>query len=83
MSEQPLTCAELVVVITDYLEGVMSDGDRARFDNHIAVCPGCTTYLEQMRTTIRLTGILREEDVTPEAHDALVGALRGRWPASG
>ena len=83
MSDQPLTCAELVVVITDYLEGVMSDGDRARFDEHVAACPGCTTYLEQMRTTIRLTGILREEDVTAEARDALVGALRGRWPATG
>jgi predicted anti-sigma-YlaC factor YlaD len=83
MSDQQMTCAELVVVITDYLEGVMSDGDRARFDEHIAVCPGCTIYLEQMRTTIRLAGILKEEDVTPEARDALVGALRGRWPASG
>jgi len=83
MSDQQMTCAELVVVITDYLEGVMSDGDRARFDEHIAVCPGCTIYLEQMRTTIRLAGILKEEDVRPEARDALVGALRGRWPASG
>jgi predicted anti-sigma-YlaC factor YlaD len=83
MSDQQMTCAELVVVITDYLEGVMSDGDRARFDEHIAVCPGCTIYLEQMRTTIRLAGILKEEDVAPEARDALVGALRGRWPGSG
>ena len=83
MSDKPLTCAELVVVITDYLEGVMDEGDQARFDEHIAACPGCTTYLEQMRMTIRFSGALREEDVSPEACEALVGALRGRWPASG
>ena len=83
MSDNPLTCAELVVVITDYLEGVMDEGARARFDEHVAACPGCTIYLEQMRTTVGLTGILREEDVTPEACQALVGALRGRWPGPG
>src|SRR2546430_10394785 len=36
--------------------------ERARFDAHIAGCDGCTAYLEQMRTTIALTGRLRAED---------------------
>ena len=36
--------------------------DRRRFDSHLSGCPHCTTYLAQMRATIRLTGRLRSED---------------------
>ena len=63
--------------MTDYLEGVLSDEERARFDDHLARCRGCSAYVEQMRTTVRLTGALREEDVTPAARDALLEAFRG------
>ncbi len=56
----PIACRELVELVTDYLEGALSPEQHARFENHIAGCDGCTTYLEQMRETIRLTGTLRE-----------------------
>jgi anti-sigma factor RsiW len=46
--------------------------DRKRFDAHIAACPHCTLYIEQLRQTIALTGTLREEDVQPDARDALL-----------
>jgi anti-sigma factor RsiW len=59
MSEQELSCKEVVEIVNDYLEGVMSPHDRARFDAHLSICDGCTNYLEQMRETIRLTGMLK------------------------
>jgi hypothetical protein len=37
---------------------------------------GCTAYLEQIRTTIRLTGMLTEEQIPPEAREALRSAFR-------
>jgi anti-sigma factor RsiW len=49
-----LTCQELVELVTDYLEGALSPGERARFEAHVAQCKHCPTYLDQMRTTIRL-----------------------------
>ena len=71
-----MSCRELVRVITAYLEGTMSVRDRRRFDRHLRGCDGCTTYVEQMRETIRLTGTLEEEDISPEARDELLAAFR-------
>lgn len=73
---QPLTCKELVELITEYLEGTLPEADRARVDEHLAGCEGCTNYLEQMRQTIRLTGTIREENLTPEQRDDLLTLFR-------
>jgi anti-sigma factor RsiW len=67
-----LTCQELVELVTDYLEGTLPRRDRARFEAHIAGCTNCSAYVEQFRETVRLTGTLRESDVSPEAADALL-----------
>lgn len=60
-----MNCSELVGLVTDYLEGSMHADERARFDEHVSGCDGCTTYLEQFRITIRLTGMLSEDQVAP------------------
>jgi predicted anti-sigma-YlaC factor YlaD len=74
---QELSCKELVELVTDYLEGALSDRDRARFDEHLVSCPYFRMYLEQMRQTIRTVGHLREEAFPPEAVAALL-ALFGK-----
>ena len=71
-----MTCIELVELVTDYLEGSMPADERARFDEHISGCEGCTSYLEQLRITIRLTGMLTEEQIAPDARAALLDAFR-------
>jgi anti-sigma factor RsiW len=76
MSVPELTCQELVEVVTDYLEGRMPADRRLRFEEHVAFCDWCSTYLEQMRETVRLTGALREDDLRPEARDALLRLFR-------
>ena len=74
---QRLACAELVELITDYLEGELPARDRRRFEAHLTACDGCDAYLEQMRQTISLTGRLREEDVPPELEERLLVAFQG------
>jgi len=76
---EELSCQELVELVTDYLEGVMPHELRLRFERHIAECSGCRTYLEQMRLTIRTTGTLTVDAITPAAEQALLEAFRG-WP---
>lgn len=76
-----MSCSELVEHVTDYLEGAMAPEERARVEEHLAGCEGCTTYLEQIRTAIRLTGMLTEEQVSPEARTALLDAFRDVRPA--
>lgn len=45
-----LACRELVEIVTDYLEGALPAAETARLERHVATCPGCAEYLEQMRT---------------------------------
>jgi anti-sigma factor RsiW len=72
-----LSCQELVELVTEYLEGALSPADAARFDAHIAGCDGCTRYLDQIRQTIRVTGMLTVDDLTREAESALIEAFQG------
>jgi predicted anti-sigma-YlaC factor YlaD len=75
-----LSCQELVELVTDYLEGVLREEERTRFDHHLEGCSGCSEYLVQMRQTIELTGELRPSDLTPAAEEALLTAFRD-WKA--
>ena len=73
---EPISCQEVVELVTDYLEGAMSPEDVARFEHHLSLCEGCVLYVEQMRMTIAAVGRLREEDVPPRVRDDLVAAFR-------
>jgi anti-sigma factor (TIGR02949 family) len=73
---QEMACQELVEVITDYLEGALDAEDRRRFEEHLAGCPGCRNYLEQMRATIRLTGTLNSEPIPPDLREQFLGILK-------
>ena len=74
---EDLTCSELVELVTDYLEDSLTADERARFEEHLTLCDGCLNYLDQMRTTITLTGRLRGDDLSPEVTEELVDAFRG------
>ena len=54
-----VACRELVILITDYLDGILPADWRAGLDRHLADCDGCTTYLQQIRATIDALGGLR------------------------
>ena len=76
LSAEKMTCRELVQLITDYLEDGLSKRDRRRFERHLRGCDGCTIYVEQMRGTIRLAGVLGEDDLEPAARYELLAAFR-------
>jgi anti-sigma factor RsiW len=67
--------------MTDYLEGTLSAADRARFEDHIAGCDGCRTYLEQLRTSLRITGRLAAVAVPQALRKELLRAFRD-WKSS-
>jgi anti-sigma factor RsiW len=79
---EELSCQELVELVTDYLEGALPSELHDRFERHIAHCSGCQTYLDQMRKTIRVTGELTAESLSPEAERSLLDAFRG-WRQTG
>jgi predicted anti-sigma-YlaC factor YlaD len=76
-----ISCREVVELVTEYLEGALSDVDRRRFEEHVEACSGCRAYLRQLRRVIELTGTLAPDDLSPEAEAALVEAFSG-WARS-
>jgi anti-sigma factor RsiW len=79
---RPLTCQEIVELVTDYVEGTMTAELRAAFEVHLARCDGCTQYLEQMETTIRVAGAIEPEALSPEFRAGLLAAFREFSPPS-
>ena len=55
-SQSPLSCKELVELVTEYLDGAMSEPERARFDAHLGICPPCVEYVAQIGRTIQAVG---------------------------
>jgi len=76
-----VSCRQVVGLVTEYLEGALSDADRRRFEAHIAGCPNCTEYLAEMRTTLRLMGRLDPERLPDRVQRELVRAFRDWKPA--
>jgi anti-sigma factor RsiW len=73
-----IVCQQAVELMTDYLEDAMPRAARRRFERHLAQCPHCTEYLDQMRAVITLAGRVTPEDLAPEARDDLT-ALYRQW----
>ena len=81
---EPMTCQELSEIVTDYLEGAMPLRDRIAFDRHLAVCPECRRYVEQMKLTIETLGEVPPEPIPPDVEAKLLESFRdwkrGRGP---
>ena len=69
-----LTCRELVEVVTGYLENEVEPAERADIERHIVICRGCSTYVEQMRSTIDVLGRVAHDGPVPS--DGLLSLSR-------
>jgi predicted anti-sigma-YlaC factor YlaD len=74
-----ISCQELVELLSDYLEGALAPPLDRSVRAHLAECPDCEIYLDQLRLAVRLTGRLREGDLPEPARDRLVTVFRD-WP---
>ena len=77
-TDEQLTCKEVVELVTDYFEEVLSAAEKRRIEDHLKVCDGCQNYLEQMRQTINKLRTLEEETAPTEVKQALREVFRGR-----
>ena len=78
-----LSCRDIVEHVTDYIEDALPTEERRRFEHHLTYCPGCVTYVDQIRETIRVTGQLpREEPLAPALRERLLSQFRS-WKRTG
>jgi anti-sigma factor RsiW len=71
-------CRQAVELITAYLEDALPQRDRARFEAHIAECPHCSEYLDQMRRTLEILGRIEPPPLDDHTRTELVSLYR-RW----
>lgn len=71
-----LTCAELVRLVSDYLDGALDAAQTRLFESHIAICPPCSGYLSQMRETKVQVGRLTEASLSEPMQTSLLEAFR-------
>ncbi len=74
--DDALTCKEVVELVTDYLENVLLPGLRKQLEEHVADCPGCTNYIEQVRLTVSMMHQLAQEPVFPGTRQELLEVFR-------
>jgi anti-sigma factor RsiW len=70
-----LSCAQVVDLVTDYVEGNLDAADRLRFEEHVGICPPCRGFLSQMRVTRRVVGSVPVEPLAAPLEQALVDAF--------
>jgi anti-sigma factor RsiW len=82
--QEPVRCREMVEIVTEWMEGALDDDQRANVEAHLAICPDCTAYLDQLRTTTALAANLDTADAfepVPEDTKArLLAAFRASRP---
>jgi anti-sigma factor RsiW len=78
---ETITCREFVELATEFLEDRLPASERERFEDHLALCPGCQAYMEQLRATLRALGRIPEEALSAAAREELLHAFRD-WKAA-
>ena len=71
-----LACVEAVELITDYLEGTLAPAEARRLERHLETCPGCSEYVDQMRTLAGSLGDLSADSLSAEMRERLIAAFR-------
>ena len=72
----PLVCREFVELVTDYIDGVLPDQERRRFEAHLAECDGCDGYLEDTRRLVATLHATPQPPADPATREALLRAFR-------
>ena len=70
-----MVCQQWVEVVTDYLEGTLPPALQDAADRHLADCPHCREYLDQIRRALAVAQGLRDDDVPTDVVDALTRAF--------
>ena len=79
---EPLSCKQIVELVTEYLEGGMPAARRLGFEEHVAICPPCRNYFGQFRSTIALGKTIEEDDLPADLRSALIDVFRD-WRSEG
>jgi predicted anti-sigma-YlaC factor YlaD len=75
-TEDELSCQQVVELVTDYLENALLPEMRKRLEEHVAGCPGCENYIQQMQLTIDMLQQIARESAFPATKQELLQLFR-------
>jgi anti-sigma factor RsiW len=81
-AELVVVCRQVVELVTDYLEGALPPQLHDAVERHLALCPPCVVYVEQMRTTSAAVREVPVESIDARTRGELVSAFRDLVPRS-
>jgi anti-sigma factor RsiW len=73
-----VTCRDFVQFLDDYLAGALAPDQLGAFNEHLAACPSCVSYMKTYRETIRLGRLAlapTSEPIPEEIPEDLVRAI--------
>jgi anti-sigma factor RsiW len=78
-----VTCEHCVEFLLEYIDGVLPDAEKFKFESHIALCRDCEIYLANYRAAASLAAGLGRDprvpvnaDVPPGLVDAILRARK-------
>ena len=71
-----LVCAEVVELVSDYLDGSLPEPEARRVAEHLDACPGCEAYFEQVRATTEGLGRVPPDTLPRDVRANLLDAFR-------
>jgi anti-sigma factor RsiW len=70
-----MTCEEVVEFLMAYTSGELPETERAAFEEHLAECPDCVSYLHSYEETVRLGKAACAGDDLDEVPEELIRAI--------
>lgn len=77
-----IRCVDFVEHVTEWEYGGLSDDVRSEVEEHLALCPDCVDYVQQLRATVSMLRGAMDEAPPPQARDAAMAFFRSRHGAS-
>jgi predicted anti-sigma-YlaC factor YlaD len=82
MAQPAVRCVEFVDSVTDWMEGALVDDDQVLVEEHLAICPHCVEYVDQLRLShdvLRALGDRAPRETPPAgARETLLAAFRAQ-----
>jgi anti-sigma factor RsiW len=75
-----ITCQDLSILETDYLEGLLDRDDRLEIELHLTFCTDCVNHLDHLRRTIAALGAVLVDPLTDRRRDWLRSQLINHRP---
>jgi anti-sigma factor RsiW len=72
------SCRDFTERVTDYLEEALDPETTTGLERHLGVCPGCRTYLAQMKRTIAAIGAALRSGPAADSAARLRALFRNR-----